>query len=242
MVLRDIESVHRPLGIAPPGKPLRESEPGVGGIEKITADREDHVGLCKIIGGAHPGPEQGVEGRLVRSDRLVAEPKHLRELTREAGAKSLDGGGVITAYKDGKSFAAVGIRGGADSGEEVVEVPPANLEGVVGDLLGTVRIVEIKDGSLGKGIGGSVASAAVEGMKGIPLDFHRASVGRGHDDRNGSRRGGHGAGVVEELARDRPLGGLGEGNKMRLGTTATRQTHPGERRGGSHEPYKIASG
>ena len=106
------------------------------------------------------------------------------------------------------------------------------------DLLGTVRVVEIEDGGLGKGIGRAVA----ERVEGIPLDLGGATIAGGDDERNGARRCRHGARVEEELPGNRPLGALGEGNEVRLGTAATGQPHAGQRGGGSHEADEITAG
>ena len=239
-VLRNIETVHRRLRITTLRKAVRVAESILGGVQEIAADREDDIGLGEITRGARTRSEHGVEGRLglARRDRLVLHPKHLGELGGERGAQALDGRGVLLADEDREAVAAVGSRGGADLGEEVVEIAATYGQGIVLDLLGAVRIVEVEDGSLRKDIGRAVA----ERVERIPLDLGRAAIGGGDNDRHGTRRSRHGAGVVEELARDGPLGALGEGNEVRLGTAASGETHAGDRGGGPHEADEIAAG
>ena len=64
VVLRHVETVHRPLGIASLGKAVGEAEPALSGVQEITADREDDIGLGHIASGTGSGAEQGVEGLL----------------------------------------------------------------------------------------------------------------------------------------------------------------------------------
>ena len=64
VVLRHVETVHRPLGIAALGKAVGETEAALGGVQEIAADREDHIGFGHIARGTGSGAEHGVEGLL----------------------------------------------------------------------------------------------------------------------------------------------------------------------------------
>ena len=145
---------------------------------------------------------------------------------------------MLPSDDDSESLAAVGSGCCTDLGEQVVEIAATNLQGVVRDLTGTLGIVEIEDGGLGKGVGGSVA----ERVERVALDLGGAAVGCRDDDRDGTHGGRHRACVVEELAGNGPFGGLRKGNEMRLGASASRKTHASQRGRCAHETDKVAAG
>ena len=144
---------------------------------------------------------------------------------------------MITTDENGHPFAAVAHSPRPDIGDQAVERSARRFYGVESDLFGAVRVVEIKDRSLGKRIGRAVA----RGMKGISLNLCGATIGGSHDQGNRANRGGHGTCVIKELAGNCPFSALGKGDKMCLGATATGQGSPRECGCSTHEAHEIAA-
>ena len=93
------------------------------------------------------------------------------------------------------------------------------------DRLRTNRRIHVEDRSLREGIG-----AIAVGMQRVRSQFGRTSFEARHHQRSRTRRTRHRSRIIQCLPGNHPLRGLGVGDRVFFGATASRHAHPGEGR------------
>ena len=242
MRLGDVKPVHRLTRLADAAARHEAAhlvEPAEGRIEKIAVDGENFVRAAEIGNYDSVCTEARGNGGIgfIRAERFVFGPEQVREFLTKLPEQTVPRGRGVAFGEEGQTGTPVGRGRGGDFVEfgakrGGIALCPGRL-----DRFRTVRIVEVEDRSLRKGVRAAIADR----VQRVAFQFGRTPVTRRGDERHGAVAARHGRRVVEEFARDGPLGALREGHEIRLGAAATGQADAGQGHRAAHELEKIAA-
>jgi hypothetical protein len=201
--------------------------------EEIAIEGEDHIGPGEIVDGDDFAAGGGAEAvaDVLAGERIVSVPAGAGVFGFERGdlAEKCGGGDGFGEQGD---FGA-GLKARAESSDE--GVPIGGDTGAFDDG-GSVRVVEIVDGSLEENIAGAEAG----GMVGITLELNGAAFAAGGEDTVCVTGEGHGGGVEKRAAGDY-IGGLADVGDDLLGDFRLAAGKPGDDGGGGEGFEKRAA-
>ena len=179
--------------------------------------------------------------RISRSeiDRLVGMPRRFRVLLGNEFLKTRTGRGRGTLYKERQTFTVFGSRGLGHFSQGITHGLNLAIITAPGVPVGTIRIVQVQDRGLSKGIGSSIGTRDQR----IALDLSRATVARLDRQRDRAAPQGHRCGEMLSLSVNVTLGLLGKGRQLLLRATASgaHATQTRQKEARRHELHPVAT-